>query len=324
MIEAAMIWNEPNNKSHWDPELDPDWSAYAAMTCLAGEAIAAESSSISRVLGGMSPIDPLFIANMAGKGVLDAVDAVAVHGFPLDWNHWQIHDWPAKLDEIRAVTALPVWVSEVGISTFGAEEVQAFGLKRTAELLIGRTPRIQWYSLYDLPRAWPATTRHKEAEGSAYYRHFYMGLLREDGSPKLALDHFCECTPEIGLCQWFHHEDHRLDDAVRRMRRLGVTYLRTGLSWADSFRPDGLAWFDRMMSALDPFDLTVTFCFTPEHLGVAPHHTSPPVAPEPFAEFCAAMIRRYAGASTAWAPLTGALCSGMPGSAPSPATLDRV
>ena len=29
MIEAAMIWNEPNNKSHWDPELDPDWSLYA-------------------------------------------------------------------------------------------------------------------------------------------------------------------------------------------------------------------------------------------------------------------------------------------------------
>ena len=26
VIEAAMIWNEPNNKSHWDPELDPDWS----------------------------------------------------------------------------------------------------------------------------------------------------------------------------------------------------------------------------------------------------------------------------------------------------------
>ena len=25
MIEAAMIWNEPNNKSHWDFEIDPDW-----------------------------------------------------------------------------------------------------------------------------------------------------------------------------------------------------------------------------------------------------------------------------------------------------------
>ena len=31
MIEAAMIWNEPNNKSHWDPEIDPDWSMFADM-----------------------------------------------------------------------------------------------------------------------------------------------------------------------------------------------------------------------------------------------------------------------------------------------------
>ena len=30
------------------------------------------------------------------------------------------------------------------------------------------------------------------------------------------------------------------------------------------------------MRALEPFDVTLTFCFTPEHLGIAPHHTSPP------------------------------------------------
>ena len=35
---------------------------------------------------------------------MDDMDAVAVHGFPLDWNHWQLNDWPAKLEEIRAVT----------------------------------------------------------------------------------------------------------------------------------------------------------------------------------------------------------------------------
>ena len=40
-----------------------------------------------------------------------------------------------ELAEIQAVTDLPVWVSEVGVSTFGAEEVQEFGLKRTAESL---------------------------------------------------------------------------------------------------------------------------------------------------------------------------------------------
>jgi beta-xylosidase len=294
MIEAAMIWNEPNNKSHWDPEYDPDWHRYAEMAILAADAIAAENPAVTRVMGGISPIDPGFIDRMGSFGALEHMDAVAVHGFPLDWNLWQIGEWPQKIEEIREVTSLPIWVSEVGVSSFGAEEMQVWGLHRTAELLIERAPRIHWYSLYDLPRAWGATTRHKEAEGSSYYRHFYMGLLREDGSPKPALEEFSRYTPEMGLVQWFHFEDPRLDDAVAHMKRLGVTYLRTGLSWADSFRPNALDWFDRQMAALADFDVTVTFCFTPEHMGLAPHHTSPPKDPAEFARFCGEMIRRYA------------------------------
>jgi beta-xylosidase len=294
VIEALMFWNEPNNKSHWDFEIDPEWRVFSEMAKSAAQAVAAENSEVLRVLGGISPIDPLFIANMKGQGVLEWMDAVAVHGFPLDWNHWNIDEWPNKLDEIRAVTPLPVWVSEVGASSFGAEEVQEFGLRRSAELLIGRAERIHWYSLYDLPRAWPATTRHREAEGSAYYRHFYMGLLREDGTPKLALKHFANYTPQFGICQWFHFQDHRLDEAVRWLKRLHVKYLRTGLSWADSFRPGALAWFDRQMAALEEFEVTLTFCFTPEDRGVMPHHTSPPLRIEEFAQFCAEMTRRYA------------------------------
>ncbi|MGQ7792342.1 beta-xylosidase [Faunimonas sp. B44] len=299
MIEAAMIWNEPNNKSHWDPEIDPEWVLFGEMAKAAGQAIRAENGSLPRVLGGISPIDAAFISRLIGYGVLDEIDVVALHGFPLDWNLWQIHEWPRRVEEIRAVTHLPVWVTEVGVSSFGAEEVQDWGLRRTAELLRGDVPRIHWYSLYDLPRAWEATTRHKEAEGSSYYRHFYMGLLREDGTPKPAAESFAGLTPDLGICQWFHFEDHRLDDAVAWMKRLGVRHLRTGLSWADSFRPDALAWFDRQMEALADFDVTVTFCFTPEHRGIAPHHTSAPQAKEEFAEFCAAMIRRYAGSGNA-------------------------
>ena len=294
MIEAVKFWNEPNNKSHWDLELDPEWSAFARMVIEASAAVRAENPSLVQVLGGMSPIDAAFMQRLARFGVLDGLDVVAVHGFPLDWNHWPIDEWPQRIAEIESVTALPVWVTEVGASSFGAEEVQVFGLQRSAELLIGRVPRLHWYSLYDLPRAWPATTRHREAEGSSYYRHFHMGLLREDGTPKMACELFAEYTPDLGICQWFHFEDHRLDDAVAWMKRLGVTYLRTGLSWADSFRPNALDWFDRQMEALADFDVTVTFCFTPEHRGIAPHHTSPPLVKEEFAEFCAAMIRRYA------------------------------
>lgn len=293
MIEAVMFWNEPNNKSHWDFEIDPDWNTFAAMVKLAAEAVRSEKPDLTRVLGGISPIDPGFIRNMDTKGVLNNLDVVALHGFPLDWNHWSIHEWPDKIQEIRDVTQLPIWISEVGASTFGAEEIQEFGLKRSAELLIGRVPRIHWYSLYDLPQAWPATTRHREAEGSAYYRHFHMGLLDEDGNPKRALWQFADYTPALGICQWFHFEDHRLEPTVEWLQRLGVKHLRTGLSWSDTERPNYEAWFDRMMSALEPFEVTLTFCFTPESKGINPHHTSAPRNIEEYAEFCAQMVKRY-------------------------------
>ena len=98
----------------------------------------------------------------------------------------------------------------------------------------------------------------------------------------------------MGICQWFHFEDHRLDSAVEWLRLLGVRYIRTGLSWADSFRPNAEEWFDRQMNALAEFDVTVTFCFTPEHRGQQPHHTSPPLDIDEYADFCARMVRRYA------------------------------
>jgi beta-xylosidase len=296
LIEAAMLWNEPNNKSHWDPALDPDWALFAEHVIRAGQAIREINPAMTRVLGGMSPIDPHWLRRMDAHGALRAVDAVAVHGFPLDWNLWPLAAWPDKIAEIKAVTEKPVWVTEVGVSSFGAEEVQAFGLERTAVLLKGIAPRIFWYSLFDLPKSWGAETRHREAEGSSYYRHFYLGLIREDGTPKLALDTYAEHAADIGLMQWFHFQDPRLDEAVSWMKRLGTRRIRTGLSWADSFRPSAVDWFDRQMEALADFDVTVTLCFTPEHLGRAAHHTSPARDPQAFADFSAWAIDRYAPA----------------------------
>jgi beta-xylosidase len=295
MVEAVMLWNEPNNLSHWDFKIDPGWKMFAEMAITAARAIRQETPELPIVLGGISPIDPNFIQLMGTEGVLDAVDIVAIHGFPLDWNHWRIHDWPQKIEEIRAVTPLPIWVSEAGASSFGAEEVQLFGLQRTAELLRNQVERVHWYSLLDLPATWTATTRHKESEGSAYYRHYYMGLLREDGTPKLAASHF---PRDLGICQWFHFEDPRFDLALEWLRKLKVPYVRTGISWADWFRPNAEAWFDRQMSGLEEFATTLTLCFTPEHLGVAPHYTSPPKSLEQFAEFAVWAVRRYAPAKT--------------------------
>ena len=163
MIEAIMLWNEPNNLSHWDFHLDKDWHIFSEMVIRAARAVRQINPALKIVLGGISPVDPTFIRLLASYGVLDELDIVAIHGFPLDWNHWKIDDWPRKVEEIRSVTDRPVWVSEAGASSFGAEEVQVFGLRRTAELLLPMVERVHWYSLFDLPASWTATTRHKEA-----------------------------------------------------------------------------------------------------------------------------------------------------------------
>ena len=84
-----------------------------------------------------------------------------------------------------------------------------------------------------------------------------------------------------------------MDDAVAWMKAHHVRYLRTGLSWADSYRPNAEAWFDRMMSALEPFEVSLTLCFTPGHLGLEDHHTSPPKDPKEFAKFAAWAVERY-------------------------------
>ncbi len=296
MVEAVVLWNEPNNLSHWNFHLDPGWQRFADMVQQSARAIRAQNPHLPIVLGGVSSADSDWLRLMRGQGVMEAVDAVAIHGFPLDWNHWQVDEWPLKIREAEEASGKPVWVTEVGVSSFGMEEVARIGMERTLQLLRGRTPRIHWYSLFDLPPTWPAETRHKEAEGSSYYRHYYLGLLRHDGTPKVSESAF-PTDGSVGLCQWFHFEDPRLDDAVRWMRRHGVRYVRTGLSWADFYRPNAVAWFDRMMHALEPFDVALTLCFTPAHLGLEEHHTSPPRDNRDFAEFAAWAVERYAPAA---------------------------
>ena len=67
MIEAAMLWNEPNNMSHWDAQMDPDWSLFARMARLAGEAIRAD----------MLPPD-IGSANAAGVSAADGTEVLSL------------------------------------------------------------------------------------------------------------------------------------------------------------------------------------------------------------------------------------------------------
>ena len=298
MIEAVMIWNEPNNKSHWDPEIDPDWELFAAMATPPREAIARrERPTLPRVLGGMSPIDPAFMRNIEGKGVLgprrrrrrarlparleplaDPRMAGQARRDPRRHGH-------ADLGHARSASP-----------PSAPRRCRCSGLQAHRRTADRPAPRIHWYSLYDLPRAWPATTRHREAEGSSYYRHFYMGLLREDGTPKLG----AEAVPRVHARAGHLPVVPLRGSPARRRRapgckRLGVQLsahrASAGPTASAPTRSPGSTGRWRRSSR---FDVTVTFCFTPEHRGIEPHHTSPPQDDEEFAEFCARMIRRYA------------------------------
>jgi hypothetical protein len=295
LITSFKIWNEPNNLSHWDFLLDPGWSIFAGMVKGASTAIRSLRPDLPIVLGGMSPIDPGFIRRLQGLGALEAVDVLAVHGFPYDWNLWPLEEWPERLDTLRREFDRPVWITETGVSSFASEEVAAWGLRRSRRVLAGEN--VYWYSLIDLAPQREATTRHKQAEGSSYYRHFHFGLLRHDGTPKKSLAEF---TPDFGLCQWFHFQDDRtLELAVRWFERLGVRRVRTGLSWAETHIPGWERWFDTLMSALAPFEVCATLCFTPGSRGIRDDHTSPPVDVSEFADFARLMTERYAAPAPA-------------------------
>jgi beta-xylosidase len=300
VIEAVMLWNEPNNLSHWNRDLDPEWRLFGEMTCLAGERLAKVAPGVQRALGGLAPMDPWFVRNLFAQGVSQAVDVIAVHGFPLDWNRWHYEEWPQRLEAIREATeGKPVWATEVGVSSFASESLQAWGLDQTAEMLLPHVERAYWYSLLDLPERWEAQTRHRDSEGSSYFRHFRMGVYDAAGRPKLAAERLrAWARTGLGACEWVYwQEPERLEMFVTRLEALGITRLRTGIGWADWLRPGALEWFDHVMERLAAFELTVTLCFTPAALGIQPNHASPPRELTAFADFCEEVLCRYGPAA---------------------------
>lgn len=291
-----MLWNEPNNLSHWDRHQDPDWDLFARMIRLAGERLASVAPGLPRVLGGISPIDPLFIRNLFGRGLGEAIDVVAVHGFPLDWNRWHISEWPKRIEAIRELSGgKPVWATEVGASSLVSPALQAWAVDATLDRLATCADRVFWYALMDLPERWEAVTRHRGSEGSAYYRHFRMGVFDAEGRAKPAAPRLAEWSAHgVGVCEWVYWQERdRFDRMVRLLSALGVRKIRTGIGWADWDRPGAVEWFDQVMQRLAHFDVTLTLCFTPARAGRSPHHTSPPINLGDFADFCETIISRY-------------------------------
>jgi CDP-paratose 2-epimerase len=192
-FETLELWNEPNNRYKWDfTQWDPQWRLFAEMVREAGRVAGAMGKP--RVLGGMIPVDPDWLALMDAFGVLDYVDAVAIHGFPdmwwadhpnWDWRaHW--HGWDDKVrSAARASRGLPIWVTETGLATWDPDrgvparhDLQARRLVWASE---APAERVYWYSLVDL---------HPEREAIEGFHvdenEYHLGLSTWDGSRKPA------------------------------------------------------------------------------------------------------------------------------------------
>ncbi|HEV7298546.1 MAG TPA: hypothetical protein VGN72_04215 [Tepidisphaeraceae bacterium] len=106
----------------------------------------------------------------------------------------------------------------------------------------------------------------------------------------------------LGVCQWFHYEDHRaVDRTIELMRELNVRHLRTGVSWADYVRPGGKAWYDWQMARLREggIDVLLSVWHTPPSISIANACNAPPRRLQDYADFIDLLITDYGDAFSA-------------------------
>jgi CDP-paratose 2-epimerase len=180
LFETLELWNEPNNLNDWDWRIDTAWHLFTEM--IGDAANWARERGKATVLGGMSPTDPNWLAQLAERGVLDLIDVVGVHAFPgSSTAFWD--GWDAEVARVQAVLerfCLPcrIWVTEAGFSTWRNDEVGQ--LRAFASALEAPVERVYWCAAEDL-------APEKAARDGLHVdpRHYAFGLYAADGRPKL-------------------------------------------------------------------------------------------------------------------------------------------
>ena len=67
MSAGIRLRNEPNNLSHWDFQIDPEWRQFSTMIADAARAIKERAPDLPLARGGISLIDPNFIKLLTGN-----------------------------------------------------------------------------------------------------------------------------------------------------------------------------------------------------------------------------------------------------------------
>jgi CDP-paratose 2-epimerase len=100
---------------------------------------------------------------------------------------------------------------------------------------------------------------------------------------------------KTGIVQWFHLNQYdEVNKAIEDFEKMGITHVRTNLSWADWHQPGGKKWFDWLFDQLSK-TLTILPCvlYTPPSIGIKPKTSAPPVNPKDYADFVDVVISHY-------------------------------
>jgi CDP-paratose 2-epimerase len=102
-------------------------------------------------------------------------------------------------------------------------------------------------------------------------------------------------NPAIGIVQWFHIGDkEKVARTIHELQQLGITQLRTAISWADLYRPEGKAWYDWLLPKLAAhFTLLPCFTYTPPSMGIEAKVSSPPRNTKDYADTLDLLISDY-------------------------------
>jgi CDP-paratose 2-epimerase len=97
------------------------------------------------------------------------------------------------------------------------------------------------------------------------------------------------------MYEWFWPGEHeRVERVLDDLRALGITNLRTGVSWADWCAPAGEAWYAWLLPRLArEVNVLPMFMYTPPSLGVVPKISAPPRDPKWYADFIDQMITLF-------------------------------
>lgn len=99
-------------------------------------------------------------------------------------------------------------------------------------------------------------------------------------------------SDRIGILEWFRPGEYeRVEQLLDDLETLGITNLRTGVSWADWHTSAGQEWYAWLLPRIArSVNLLPCFHYTPPSLGVQPKTSAPPRQPKAFADFLEQMI----------------------------------